>query len=221
MFRIYEKSSYGLTEIESNSIHAAIMDPPYGINLEEWDTLPDNQIWADCLRVLKPGGFLKLCENKHNLIKFQNLTYDFKDKTFPTFQEDHDTKQTNDDDFKKKIPKGKEEESKNEEKKEVVGDKLTRIVLGQKILGFWELDSNLADLLFLNEEHVLKSCPLEFQDKIQVWVTMIVMIYLRANFSEKMGSLTLILEKSEEWLKENGVKFLEYQDRIEVILEKK
>ena len=83
MFRIYEKSSYGLTEIESNSIHAAIMDPPYGINLEEWDTLPDNQIWADCLRVLKPGGFL-LCFSS---IKFQhiftqnllNAGFEFKD----------------------------------------------------------------------------------------------------------------------------------------------
>ena len=88
-------------------------------------------------------------------------------------------------------------------------------------MGFWELDSDLADLLFLNEEDVLKSCPLEFQDKIQVWVTMIVMSYLRVNFSEKMGSLTLILEKAEEWLKENGVNFSEYQERIEVIFERK
>ena len=98
---------------------------------------------------------------------------------------------------------------------------MTRIVLDQRILGFWELDSDLADLLFLNEEDFLKSCPLEFQGKIQVWVTMIVMIYLRENFSKKMGSLTLILEKAEEWLKENGVNFSEYQERIEALLEKK
>lgn len=83
MFRIYEKSSYGLTELDDNSVHAIITDPPYGINLEEWDTLPDNKIWQDSFRVLKPGGFL-LCFSS---IKFQhvftqnllNAGFEFKD----------------------------------------------------------------------------------------------------------------------------------------------
>lgn len=83
MFKLYEKSSYGLTELENNSIHAIVTDPPYGINLEEWDTLPDKQIWQDCFRVLKPGGYL-LCFSS---IKFQhvftqnllNAGFEFKD----------------------------------------------------------------------------------------------------------------------------------------------
>lgn len=83
MFKLYEKSSYGLNDLEDNSIHAVVTDPPYGINLEEWDTLPDNQIWQDCFRVLKPGGYL-LCFSS---IKFQhvftqnllNAGFEFKD----------------------------------------------------------------------------------------------------------------------------------------------
>lgn len=83
MHKLYEKSSYGLIELEDNSVHAVITDPPYGINLEEWDTLPDNQIWQDCFRVLKPGGYL-LCFSS---IKFQhiftqnllNAGFEFKD----------------------------------------------------------------------------------------------------------------------------------------------
>lgn len=83
MYKLYEKSSYGLNELQDNSVHAVVTDPPYGINLEEWDTLPDNQIWQDCFRVLKPGGFL-LCFSS---IKFQhvftqnllNAGFEFKD----------------------------------------------------------------------------------------------------------------------------------------------
>ncbi|MBX9838926.1 MAG: hypothetical protein K2X69_11515, partial [Silvanigrellaceae bacterium] len=83
MHKLYQKSSYGLSDLDNNSIHAVVTDPPYGINLEEWDTLPDNQIWQDCFRVLKPGGYL-LCFSS---IKFQhvftqnlfNAGFEFKD----------------------------------------------------------------------------------------------------------------------------------------------
>lgn len=69
MTQLYNQSSYGLKEIDSNSIDAIITDPPYGINLEPWDNLPDPYIWNDCFRVLKPGGYL-LCFSS---IKYQHL----------------------------------------------------------------------------------------------------------------------------------------------------
>ncbi len=50
-----------LKEILSESIDAICCDPPFGIsfNQHEWDrTLPDLAIWKECLRVLKPGGYL-------------------------------------------------------------------------------------------------------------------------------------------------------------------
>ena len=106
-------------------------------------------------------------------------------------------------------------------KKTIVGDKLTKIVLSQKILGFWEFNSDLADLLFLSEEEILKKCPSELLEKNHLWVTMLVANYLRQNFSEKMGSLTLILEKAEEYLKDNGVDPSEYQSKVGAIFETK
>ena len=49
-----------LTELESASIDLLCTDPPYGISFmgKDWDkALPDKRIWAECLRVLKPGAF--------------------------------------------------------------------------------------------------------------------------------------------------------------------
>ena len=69
MHTIYNKSCYGLSEISNNSIDSILTDPPYGINLENWDQMPDKRIWSDCLRVLKPGGFL-FCFSS---IKYQHL----------------------------------------------------------------------------------------------------------------------------------------------------
>jgi site-specific DNA-methyltransferase (adenine-specific) len=45
----------------SNSIDAIITDPPYGISFmcNKWDyDVPSQDIWEECLRVLKPGGHL-------------------------------------------------------------------------------------------------------------------------------------------------------------------
>lgn len=59
-YEIYNKNCYGLDELDNNSIHALITDPPYGISFQNnyWDKdLPDKKIWEDNLRVLKPGSF--------------------------------------------------------------------------------------------------------------------------------------------------------------------
>lgn len=69
MYHIYQKSSYSLSEIHDQSIDCVITDPPYGINLEDWDKMPNPSIWKDCFRVLKPGGFLL----SFSSIKFQHV----------------------------------------------------------------------------------------------------------------------------------------------------
>jgi len=47
--------------LEENSIHAVITDPPYGLkflNLD-WDkALPPQEVWNECFHILRPGGFL-------------------------------------------------------------------------------------------------------------------------------------------------------------------
>lgn len=44
-----------------NSVDAIVTDPPYGLSFmgKRWDCeVPSTDIWAECLRVLKPGGHL-------------------------------------------------------------------------------------------------------------------------------------------------------------------
>lgn len=50
-----------LRELESDSVHAIVTDPPYGLNFmgKAWDyEVPGINVWRECLRVLKPGGHL-------------------------------------------------------------------------------------------------------------------------------------------------------------------
>jgi len=44
-----------------NHVDSIVTDPPYGLNIgnNDWDTKdPKTILWKECLRVLKPGGFL-------------------------------------------------------------------------------------------------------------------------------------------------------------------
>ncbi|WP_228257991.1 DNA methyltransferase [Pseudoxanthomonas winnipegensis] len=50
-----------LRAIPEGSVDAIVTDPPYGIAFmgKRWDyDVPSTEIWAECLRVLKPGGHL-------------------------------------------------------------------------------------------------------------------------------------------------------------------
>jgi site-specific DNA-methyltransferase (adenine-specific) len=50
-----------LRGMESASVDSIVTDPPYGLSFmgKRWDyDVPSVEIWAECLRVLKPGGHL-------------------------------------------------------------------------------------------------------------------------------------------------------------------
>ena len=50
-----------LKELEDNSVDSIVTDPPYGLSFmgKKWDyDVPSQEIWEECLRVLKPGGYL-------------------------------------------------------------------------------------------------------------------------------------------------------------------
>ena len=50
-----------LRSIPSDSIDSIVTDPPYGLSFmgKRWDyDVPSQEVWAECLRVLKPGGHL-------------------------------------------------------------------------------------------------------------------------------------------------------------------
>jgi len=52
-----------LSEIDENSYHACITDPPYGMGMDKWDhAVPTVDIWEEVYRVLRPGAFcLSFC----------------------------------------------------------------------------------------------------------------------------------------------------------------
>lgn len=50
-----------MREMADNSVDAVVTDPPYGLKFmgKKWDyDVPTTEVWAECLRVLKPGGHL-------------------------------------------------------------------------------------------------------------------------------------------------------------------
>lgn len=52
-----------LKNIESNHFDSCTTDPPYGMNMKEWDKdVPPVELWKEVYRVLKPGAFcLSFC----------------------------------------------------------------------------------------------------------------------------------------------------------------
>jgi len=50
-----------MKEMPDNSVDSIVTDPPYGLSFmgNKWDyDVPSVEIWKECLRVLKPGGYL-------------------------------------------------------------------------------------------------------------------------------------------------------------------
>jgi site-specific DNA-methyltransferase (adenine-specific) len=61
-FILYNENCLDLLKrLEENSVDSIVTDPPYGLSFmgKKWDyDVPSVEIWAECLRVLKPGGHL-------------------------------------------------------------------------------------------------------------------------------------------------------------------
>lgn len=58
---IHADSIVALRTLAANSVDAVVTDPPYGLAFmgKRWDyDVPSTELWAECLRVLKPGGHL-------------------------------------------------------------------------------------------------------------------------------------------------------------------
>ena len=56
-----EKNLETMRRMPDNSVDSIVTDPPYGLRFmgKKWDyEVPSVEIWKECLRVLKPGGYL-------------------------------------------------------------------------------------------------------------------------------------------------------------------
>ena len=72
-----------LRKMKKHSVDSIVTDPPYGIGIKGgWDkNLPVPDIWKECLRVLKPGGFI-LAFSSARL--YHNLARDMESAGFET-----------------------------------------------------------------------------------------------------------------------------------------
>jgi site-specific DNA-methyltransferase (adenine-specific) len=75
-----------LRGMESASIDAIVTDPPYGLSFmgKRWDyDVPSVEIWAECLRVLKPGGHLLAfagTRTQHRMaVRIEDAGFDIRD----------------------------------------------------------------------------------------------------------------------------------------------
>jgi site-specific DNA-methyltransferase (adenine-specific) len=67
-------SAQKLKEIQDNTIDSIVTDPPYGYKFmgKDWDkALPSIDIWKECLRVLKPGGFAFIMSSPRTDVAFR------------------------------------------------------------------------------------------------------------------------------------------------------
>lgn len=68
------------------SVDAVVTDPPYGLSFmgKHWDyDVPSSEIWAECLRVLKPGGHLLAfagTRTQHRMaVRIEDAGFDIRD----------------------------------------------------------------------------------------------------------------------------------------------
>ncbi len=78
-----------MKEMESNSIDAVVTDPPYGLSFmgKKWDyDVPSQEIWEECLRVLKPGGYLLAfagTRTQHRMaVRIEDAGFEIRDMIF-------------------------------------------------------------------------------------------------------------------------------------------
>jgi DNA modification methylase len=81
-----------LKELEDNSVDAVVTDPPYGLSFmgKKWDyDVPSQEIWEECLRVLKPGGYLLAfagTRTQHRMaVRIEDAGFEIRDLIFWTY----------------------------------------------------------------------------------------------------------------------------------------
>lgn len=75
-----------LRSMSADSVDSVVTDPPYGLSFmgKRWDyDVPKTEIWAECLRVLKPGGHLLAfagTRTQHRMaVRIEDAGFDIRD----------------------------------------------------------------------------------------------------------------------------------------------
>ena len=92
-------------------------------------------------------------------------------------------------------------------------DVLTKIVSKQKAGGYWEVNSDIISLMGLSSEKTFNEIPPEIKSK-EIWLTILIIFFLNMTFPKQKGSWMLISQKAEEYLEDNNIDYLKYQEKI-------
>jgi site-specific DNA-methyltransferase (adenine-specific) len=85
----------GLAQLTDSSVDNVITDPPYGVNINPaWDSaLPNEEVWNECERVLKPGGNCLIFGQPSMAAEFfsvlNNTKLDYRDTWIWAYQGTH------------------------------------------------------------------------------------------------------------------------------------
>ena len=78
-----------MKDIPDNSIDSVVSDPPYGISFmgKKWDyDVPKVAVWQECLRVLKPGGYVLIAcgtRTQHRMaVNIEDAGFEIRDLIF-------------------------------------------------------------------------------------------------------------------------------------------
>jgi DNA modification methylase len=79
----------GMKALPDNSVDSIVTDPPYGLSFmgKKWDyDVPSVEIWEECLRVLKPGGYLLAfagTRTQHRMaVRIEDAGFEIRDMIF-------------------------------------------------------------------------------------------------------------------------------------------
>ena len=132
-----------LKELEDNSVDSIVTDPPYGLSFmgKKWDyDVPSQDIWEECLRVLKHGGHLLAFAGSrtyHRMaVKIEDAGFEIRDQIMWVYGSG----------FPKSFNIGKGVDKKLGNEREVVG----------KNLNHRERNNNMKEMLSLNNPIITK-----------------------------------------------------------------
>lgn len=94
---------------------------------------------------------------------------------------------------------------------------LMKIVLKQKVGGYWAADLDLISLMGLDAEKFFEEIPQEIKSK-EIWLTIAIIYLFHVKFKSTQGSWKLISQKAEEYLEENQVSYQKYQEKVSLML---
>eukprot|EP00828_Plagiopyla_frontata_P023023 TRINITY_DN2958_c0_g1_i3.p1 TRINITY_DN2958_c0_g1~~TRINITY_DN2958_c0_g1_i3.p1 ORF type:complete len:343 (-),score=69.69 TRINITY_DN2958_c0_g1_i3:25-1053(-) len=94
---------------------------------------------------------------------------------------------------------------------------LTYLIEKQKFSGFWQYDQEILKKLKLQEQKIQNLMPelikLKGEKKQNIWITIVILLWIEEFLQEKKQSWILIAKKGQEWLIKQRIQLHEYKNQ--------